>query len=382
MNSVNLNQSAVDIDIDNLEKAAILLLSMGTESAAKVMQKLSRDEVQRLISKMASLSGVSSMEAKWTLQQFFNHYREQSGIGSASREYLEQTLDLALGQRLSRSLLDSLYGDVMSQDIQRLQWVPADVLARFFRNEHPQMQAVLLAFLPPQTASAVLDALPGSVHDDLLVRVASLSSVSEHVLGELRLTLDRCLTYVADQSGAKVNGVRQVADILNRYQGDKEQMLSLLREHDGDMALEIEKNMFDFMALRRQSDDTLQRLVQELPSELLALALKNTETSFRKVVLGAMPKRMASGAGRSDPEPGQCLFAQGRAGKGRGHATGPRVGGAGRDRVPAVRRAHRQLTGGIHESQCAQIDAWGDPSVSFPCARSEWGRGPEPARTV
>ncbi|WP_429073857.1 lateral flagellar motor switch protein FliGL [Aeromonas veronii] len=293
MNSVNLNQSAVDIDIDNLEKAAILLLSMGTESAAKVMQKLSRDEVQRLISKMASLSGVSSMEAKWTLQQFFNHYREQSGIGSASREYLEQTLDLALGQRLSRSLLDSLYGDVMSQDIQRLQWVPADVLARFFRNEHPQMQAVLLAFLPPQTASAVLDALPASVHDDLLVRVASLSSVSEHVLGELRLTLDRCLTYVADQSGAKVNGVRQVADILNRYQGDKEQMLSLLREHDGDMALEIEKNMFDFMALRRQSDDTLQRLVQELPSELLALALKNTETSFRKVVLGAMPKRMA-----------------------------------------------------------------------------------------
>ncbi|MGN5138988.1 lateral flagellar motor switch protein FliGL [Aeromonas sp. 164P] len=293
MNSVNLNQSAVDIDIDNLEKAAILLLSMGTESAAKVMQKLSRDEVQRLISKMASLSGVSSMEAKWTLQQFFNHYREQSGIGSASREYLEQTLDLALGQRLSRSLLDSLYGDVMSQDIQRLQWVPADVLARFFRNEHPQMQAVLLAFLPPQTASAVLDALPGSVHDDLLVRVASLSSVSEHVLGELRLTLDRCLTYVADQSGAKVNGVRQVADILNRYQGDKEQMLSLLREHDGDMALEIEKNMFDFMALRRQSDETLQRLVQEIPSELLALALKNTETSFRKVVLGAMPKRMA-----------------------------------------------------------------------------------------
>ena len=293
MNSVNLNQSAVDIDIDNLEKAAILLLSMGTESAAKVMQKLSRDEVQRLISKMASLSGVSSMEAKWTLQQFFNHYREQSGIGSASREYLEQTLDLALGQRLSRSLLDSLYGDVMSQDIQRLQWVPADVLARFFRNEHPQMQAVLLAFLPPQTASAVLDELPGSVHDDLLVRVASLSSVSEHVLGELRLTLDRCLAYVADQSGAKVNGVRQVADILNRYQGDKEQMLSLLREHDGDMALEIEKNMFDFMTLRRQSDETLQRLVQEIPSELLALALKNTETSFRKVVLGAMPKRMA-----------------------------------------------------------------------------------------
>lgn len=101
MSNANMNQSAVDIDIDNLEKAAILLLSMGTEAAAKVMQKLSRDEVQRLISKMAGLSGVSSIEAKWTLQQFFIQYREQSGIASASRDYLEQTLDLALGQRLS-----------------------------------------------------------------------------------------------------------------------------------------------------------------------------------------------------------------------------------------------------------------------------------------
>ncbi|MCF3095909.1 flagellar motor switch protein FliG [Aeromonas australiensis] len=293
MNNVNLNQDAVDIDIDDLEKAAILLLSMGPESAAKVMQTLSREEVQRLISKMATLAGISAIEAKWTLQQFFNQYREQSGIRNASRDYLEQTLDLALGQRLSRSLLDSLYGDVMSQDIQRLQWVPADVLARFFRHEHPQMQAVLLAFLPPQTASAVLDELPGSVHDDLLVRVAGLSTVSEHVLGELRLTLERCLAYVAEQSGAKVDGVRQVADILNRYQGDKERMLSLLREHDGEMAIEIEKNMFDFMALRRQSDETLQQLVQEIPSELLALALKNTDAGFRKVVLGAMPKRMA-----------------------------------------------------------------------------------------
>ncbi|KUE80651.1 lateral flagellar motor switch protein FliGL [Aeromonas schubertii] len=293
MNNMNFNQAAVDIDIDNLEKAAILLLSMGTEAAAKVMQKLSRDEVQRLIGRMASMPSVSANEARWTLQQFFYDYREHSGIGSASREYLEQTLDLALGQRLARSLLDSLYGDSVSQDIQRLQWVPAEVLARFFRNEHPQMQAVLLAFLPPQTASAVLDALPAPLHDDLLLRVANLTSVSEHVLGELRLTLDRCLTFVAEQSGAKVNGVKQAADILNRYQGNKEAMLGQLREFDLDMAKEIEKNMFDFATLRRQSDETLQRLVQELPPELLAVALKGAEEPLRKAVLSSMPKRMA-----------------------------------------------------------------------------------------
>lgn len=279
--------------MDNIDKAAILLLSMGAEAAAKVLKRLSRDEVQKLTTCMARLSGVSANEAKWTLQQFFTLYKEQSGISGASRDYLERTLDLALGQKLSRSMLDSIYGDVMSQDLQRLQWVPAEVLARFFRHEHPQMQAVLLAFLPPDTASAVLDVLPTDVHDELLLRVANLKEVSEHVLEELRTTLERCLSYVAEQAGARVDGVRQVADILNRYQGDRAQMLDLLRLHDNSMAVAIEKNMFDFTTLKRQSDETLQALIQELPSDVLAIALKGSEMALRKAVLSAMPKRMA-----------------------------------------------------------------------------------------
>lgn len=293
MKDINLNQAAVDIQIEPLEKASILLLSMGTESAAKILKQLSRDEVQKLTTCMARLSGVSATEAKWSLQQFFSLFKQQSGISGASREYLERTLDLALGQKLSRGMLDSIYGDVMSQDLQRLQWVPPEILARFFRHEHPQMQAVLLAFLPPDTASSVLDVLPSEQHDELLMRVANLKEVSEIVLDELRTTLDRCLSYVAEQSGARVDGVRQVADILNRYQGDRAQMLDLLRLHDDGMATEIEQNMFDFDTLRKQSDDTLQAIVQELTSDLLATALKGADSALRKALLGSIPKRMA-----------------------------------------------------------------------------------------
>lgn len=293
MNDNNLNQSAIDIQIDPVEKAAILLLSMGPESAAKVLKRLSRDEVQKLTGCMARLPGVSSFEAKWTLQQFFTLYKQQSGISGASRDYLERTLDLALGQKLSRGMLDSIYGDAMSQDLQRLQWVPAEVLARFFRHEHPQMQAVLLAFLPPDTASAVLDVLPAQQHDELLLRVGNLKEVSELVIQELRTTLDRCMSYVAEQAGARVDGVRQVADILNRYQGDRAQMLDLLRLHDNEMAIEIEKNMFDFDTLKRQNEQTLQTLTQEIPADLLAVALKGADSAVRKALLGAMPKRMA-----------------------------------------------------------------------------------------
>lgn len=174
MNMHTLNQAAVDIHIEDIEKAAILMLSMGEEAAAKIFKRLNRDEVRKLSGAMAKLQNVSTAEAKWILQQFFAHYKEQSGISGASRSYLQRTLDMALGPKFARSMLDGLYGDEVSDELQLLQWVPPEVIARFFANEHPQMQAVLLAFLPPETSSAVLDSLPAQMHDELLFRVANL----------------------------------------------------------------------------------------------------------------------------------------------------------------------------------------------------------------
>ncbi|WKE66522.1 FliG C-terminal domain-containing protein [Gallaecimonas kandeliae] len=279
----------------DLDRAAILMLSMGEATAAKIMARLGRDEVQALSQRMAKLSGVSTAEAKSVMQGFFEHYREHSGISAASRQYLEKTLDLALGKRLARGMVDSIYGDALRQELKALQWVPAETLARFFRNEHPQLQAVLLAFLPPENASAVLGALPGEAHDDLLYRVANLKEVSEQVLDELKATLARCLQFVSEQSTAKVDGVRQAADILNRYQGDRGALMEMLRLHDQDTAGMVADNMYDFLILARQSDEVLQALVQEVPTETLALALKGADAVVRDALLAALPKRMAQG---------------------------------------------------------------------------------------
>lgn len=293
MSDINLNQAAVDIHIEDLEKAAILMLSMGEEAAAKIFKRLNRDEVRRLSGAIAKLQNVSTAEAKWILQQFFGLYKNQSGISGTSRSYLQRTLDMALGPRFARSMLDGLYGEEVSDELQLLQWIPPEVIGRFFAKEHPQLQAVLLAFLPSEISSAVLDALPAELHDDLLFRVANLKEISEVVLRELQHTLNRCLDYVAEQAGTQVDGVRQVADILNRYRGDRSKMLEMLKLYDASIAVEVEKNMFDFETLKRQTSDVLQTLLQEIPSELLAVALKGTDASFRKVVLGALPKRMA-----------------------------------------------------------------------------------------
>ncbi len=293
MNDIELNQEAVDLRIEDIEKAAILMLSMGEEAAAQIFKRLNRDEVQALGQAMARLQNISTTEAKWILQQFFVQYKKQSGISGASRLYLERTLDLALGNKFSRDFLDNLYGDSIREELQMLQWIPSETLARFFKTEHIQLQAVMLAFLPSSTSSEVLSFFPPEQHEDLLYRIANLKEVSERVIDEVRHAADRCLNFFASQIGARVDGIKQVAEMINRYKGDRNQLMARLKAQDPELIAEIEKNMFDFYTLQRQTGEVLQQVLQEVPQETLAIALKGVDTNFKKKILAALPKRMA-----------------------------------------------------------------------------------------
>jgi len=289
-----MDRKNVATSFKDRDKAAILLLSMGEESAAKILRLMEPEEVKDVSMAMARLSNVSSIDAQQILQQFFEKYTQQSGISRASREYLEKSLDMALGRKLANGMLDSIYGDVMSNDIQRLQWLPADVLARFFRHEHLQMQAVMLAFLPPDTANAVLKHLPLETHDELLFRIANLEDISDHVISDLRETLQLCIDFVADQSGAKVDGTSQAANILNRYSGDKANLIELVEMHNVDTANAIKDNMFDFMIIGRQPLEVLQALIEAIPNDVLAASLKGADKTIIDRIEEALPKRMAA----------------------------------------------------------------------------------------
>jgi flagellar motor switch protein FliG len=280
-------------ETSNMDKAAILLLSMGEEAAAHVVRRMSRDEVIKLSNHMSKLSGVPTDNARNVIQDFFNKFSEHSGIGKASRSFLEKTLDLALGKRLAQDLVDGIYGDELREDFQKLQWVPPETLAKSFSIQHSQMQAVLLAFLPPESASEVLAHFPKENHDDLIHRVAKMTDVGDNVIEELKITVKECMEFISSQSSAKVDGVKQAADIINRYQGDKASLIEMLKIQSEDLAKSVLENMYDFESLIRQSDETLQALVEAFDNESLAVSLKGSDPAIKKALLGALPKRMS-----------------------------------------------------------------------------------------
>lgn len=290
---MNTAQSTSKQTLSYVEQTALVLLGMGEDAAAKVLQHFSRDETQRVTRAMAKLNGIKSDSARGVIQHFFEDFREHSGIRGASKEYLSNTLRKALGNDLAKGLLNNLYGDEVRNNMQRLQWVEAETLARFIVNEHPQMQAIFLAYLPADSSSAVLKHLPQDYHDEILFRIAQLQDIDHQVANDLHELVERCIEKVSASQSTPLSGVKQAADIINRFEGDRASLMEMLKLHDENVVNEIEENMFDFMVLGRQREETMDALVQQIPLELWAVALKGSEITLQQTIKRSMPQRMA-----------------------------------------------------------------------------------------
>jgi flagellar motor switch protein FliG len=275
-----------------IEQAAIVLLSMGEEPAAGVLRCLERDDLLALTQVMSRLSGIRVDSVHQSLQHFFDDYREQSGVHGASRSFLQRSLEMALGQDIAGTVLDSIYGDEIRPKLARLQWASPKWLADRLAQEHPRMQAVFLAFLPAKLAGDVMEHLPTEGIDVLVLNVAKLKEVDRDLLVQLEMLADQYLSELGTQS-ISMEGVKQAADILNRIPGDKQALVERLRSQDAEITAAIETEMYDFFVLSTQSEAVLSQIIEAVPAELWALALKGAELAIRKAVLGAMPRRQA-----------------------------------------------------------------------------------------
>lgn len=287
-----MNNNVEEVVLSPVEQAAIVLLSIGEEPAAAVLRCLERDELIELTQVMSRMSGIKVGSVKNAVQTFFDDYRQQSGLHGASRTYLKRSLDLALGSDIANTVLNTIYGDAIRPMMARLQYASPKWLAEFVAHEHVQMQAVFLAFLPPAMAGQIIEALPESSRDLVLLNLARLDEIDRELLQELEELVGRCLSALDTQS-ATVEGVRQVAEILNRLPNNRAGMVELLRAHDPDVVSQIEMSMYDFFILSRQTEQVITRLLDDIPMEQWAIALKGAEPALRDAILAAMPKRQA-----------------------------------------------------------------------------------------
>src|ERR1700742_1342960 len=173
------------------ERAAILLLTLGEQEAAQVLKHMGAKEVQRIGSAMSKLSNVSREEVRGVITQFTSSVESETSVGVGTDEFLRKVLVDALGQDKAASIIDRINIGRSTKGLEALKWMDARAVAELIRLEHPQIIAIVLAYLDPDQAAEVLSQFPEWLRADVIMRIATLDGIQPSALHELDEVIEK-----------------------------------------------------------------------------------------------------------------------------------------------------------------------------------------------
>ncbi len=282
------------VQLTGSERAAILLLSLGEEAAAAVLQRMDPKEVQKLGAAMASLEGVSQTKAETVINDFAEAMRQQTSLGVGSDDYIRNTLVAALGEDKAGRVIDRILIGKNSKGLESLKWMDARGIADLIRGEHPQIIAIVLSYLDPDQSAAVLPLLPERDRPDVLMRIASLDGIQARALVELDEIIERQFSGSNGSKASSVGGVKAAANIMNHLEATTEQaLMAAIRERNERLSGEIEELMFVFDNLSDLEDRSLQTLLRDVSNDQLVVALRGATPELQEKFFSNMSSRAA-----------------------------------------------------------------------------------------
>ena len=199
-----------------VERAAILLLTLGESEAAEILKHMGAKDVQRLGRSMAELSSVSRDEVRTVLGEFTSAVEMQTSLGVGADEFVRKVLVSALGEEKAASLMERISLGGTRKGLDALKWMDARQVAELIRNEHPQIIAIVLSYLEPDQSADVLTALPEGMRSDLVMRVALLDGIQPSALQELDEMMEKQFASGASAGiSSALGGLRVAAEMLN-----------------------------------------------------------------------------------------------------------------------------------------------------------------------
>lgn len=275
-----------------LQKSAILMMAVGEDAAAEVFKHLSPREVQQLGSAMAGLSAVTREEMAEVLSEFRSETEQYLALNVDSSSFIKSVLNKALGEERALSVIEDI---LESRDpgggIDSLNWMDATSVAELIKDEHPQIIATILIHLDRQKSSEVLGFFTERLRNDVILRIATFGGVQPGALQELTDVLTKLL---AGQSlkRSRMGGVRTAAEIINLMStAHEEAVIDGVRTHDADLAQKIIDEMFLFENLLEIDDRGIQRVLKEVATESLIVALKGAQQELRDKFIRNMSTR-------------------------------------------------------------------------------------------
>ncbi|AEF80329.1 flagellar motor switch protein FliG [Leadbettera azotonutricia] len=276
------------------QKAAIFLVTIGSEISAEIFKYLREDEIETLTFEIARLETIDSEQKDAILQEFQELMMANQFISTGGIDYARELLEKSLGSQKAIDIINRLTSSLQVRPFDFIRRTDPAHLLNFIQQEHPQTIALILAYLEPNKASVILQNLPHEVQSDVARRIATMDRTSPEVLREVERVLEKKLSTLSSEDYTTAGGVESIVEILNLVdRASEKQIIEALEDEDPELAEEIKKRMFVFEDIVMLDDRAIQKVMREVDSQELAKALKSVDTEVQDKIFRNMSKRAA-----------------------------------------------------------------------------------------
>lgn len=276
------------------QKAAILLITLGPEVSAQIFKHLREDEIEQLTLEIANVRKVDNEEKEAVLEEFHQICLAQEYISQGGINYAKEILEKALGTEKAIDILNRLTATLQVRPFDFARKAEPAQILNFIQNENPQTIALVLSYLQPEQASAILSSLPQDKQAEVARRIALMDSTSPEVISQVERVLEQKLSTTVTQDYTEAGGIESIVQILNGVDRSTERtILDALEIQDPELAEEIKKRMFVFEDIVNIDNRSIQRIIRDVDNTDLQLALKVASEEVREVIFRNMSKRMA-----------------------------------------------------------------------------------------
>ncbi len=284
-----------DEELTGRQKAAIFLVTLGSEISASIFKHLNQEEVETITFEIARLGNVNSEDRDLVLQEFQEMMMAQDFMAAGGVDYARELLEKSLGADKAIEIINRLTSSLKSRPFDFVRRADPQHILNFIQQEHPQTIALILSYIEPGKASAVLGGLDPEMQSEVAKRIANMERSSPEVIREVERVLEKKLASISSEDVAVAGGVDSIVEILNTIDRTTERsIMESLEEDDPELAEEIRKKMFVFDDIVMLDDGSIQRVLKEIDQQDLTKALKAVDDEVKEKIFRNMTKRAAS----------------------------------------------------------------------------------------
>ena len=284
------------------QKAAAVVVALGTEKASKLYKYLSAEEVEALTLEVAKLGHLQAEDTENILDDFYKNCLTQKVVTDGGVEYARAVLEKAYGEDMADELLRKMSRFLKNRTFDFLSKVDTKNLFNILQNERAQKIAIVLSHMESDKAADLLAALPDKKKIQVVRNIAKMDGASPEAIkiveAQIRNRLDNILT----SDNVRIGGIDYVADVMNHMDRSNEKFIfDETGKRDAELAEDIRKRMFVFEDILGMDNRSIQRFIRDCDTRDLVYALKGANEEIRTCFFSNMSQRMAESV-RSDLE--------------------------------------------------------------------------------